>query len=108
MCDAAYCARLHCGTPVASLDALRALASVLHAISAAAESASSGTPTPEESANVPPSTTDAAELSLRDPRNRPPTAPSTPDVMETLAELLLAAMTALRDGEAGDEPEDQR
>lgn len=43
-----------------------------------------------------------------DPRNRPPTAPPTPDLMETLAELLLAAMTALRDGEAGDEREDRR
>jgi hypothetical protein len=41
------------------------------------------------------------------PRNRPPTAPPTPDLMETLAELLLTAMTALRDGEAGDEPEDR-
>jgi hypothetical protein len=43
-----------------------------------------------------------------DPGNRPPTAPPTPDLMETLAELLLAAMTALRDGEAGDEPKDRR
>lgn len=43
-----------------------------------------------------------------DPRNRPPTAPPTPDLMETLAALLLAAMTALRDGEAGDEREDRR
>jgi len=43
-----------------------------------------------------------------DPGNRPPPAPPTPDVMETLAELLLAAMTALRDGEAGDEPKDRR
>jgi hypothetical protein len=43
-----------------------------------------------------------------DPRNRPPTAPPTPDLMETLAELLLAAMTTPRDGEAGDEPEDRR
>jgi hypothetical protein len=43
-----------------------------------------------------------------DPRNRPPTALPTPDVMETLAELLLAAMTALRDEEIGDEPEDRR
>ena len=42
------------------------------------------------------------------PRNRPPPAPPTPDVMEALAELLLAAMTALRDEEAGDEPEDRR
>ena len=42
------------------------------------------------------------------PRNRPPPAPPTPDVMEALAELLLAAMAALRDGEAGDEPEDRR
>ena len=43
-----------------------------------------------------------------DPGNRPPPAPPTPDLMETLAELLLAAMTALRDGEAGDEPKDRR
>ena len=42
------------------------------------------------------------------PRNRPPPAPPTPDVMEALAELLLAAMAALRDREAGDEPEDRR
>jgi len=42
------------------------------------------------------------------PRNRPPPAPPTPDVMEALAELLLAAMAALCDGEAGDEPEDRR
>jgi hypothetical protein len=43
-----------------------------------------------------------------DPGNRPPPAPPTPDLMATLAELLLAAMTALRDGEAGDEREDRR
>jgi hypothetical protein len=42
------------------------------------------------------------------PRNRPPPAAPTPDVMEALAELLLAAMATLRDGEAGDEPEDRR
>ncbi len=42
------------------------------------------------------------------PRNRPPPPPPTPDVMEALAELLLAAMAALRNGEAGDEPEDWR
>ena len=42
------------------------------------------------------------------PRKRPPSAPPTPDVMEALAELLLVAMAALCDGEAGDEPEDQR
>ena len=42
------------------------------------------------------------------PRNPPPPAAATPDVMEALAELLLAAMAALRDGEAGDEPEDRR
>ena len=43
-----------------------------------------------------------------DPRNRPPKAPPTPDLLQTLADLLLEAMTALRDGEAGDEPEDRR
>ena len=42
------------------------------------------------------------------PRNRPPPAAATPDAMESLAELLLAAMTALRDEEVGDEPEDRR
>jgi hypothetical protein len=46
-------------------------------------------------------------LRLEDPRNRPPAAPPTPDLMETLADLLLAAMAGLRDGEAGDEPEDR-
>ena len=43
-----------------------------------------------------------------DPGNRPPPAAPTLDLMETLAELLLAAMTTLRDGEAGNEPEDRR
>ncbi len=41
-------------------------------------------------------------------KTRPPPAPPTPDVMKALADLLLAAMAALRDGEAGDEPEDRR
>jgi hypothetical protein len=52
----------------------------------------------------------STQLSLRfeDARNRPPPAPPTPDVLETLADLLLAAMVGLDDGEAGDEPEDQR
>jgi hypothetical protein len=99
---------LHRGAPVASLDALRALALVLHAMLATVESASSGTPTPEESANVPPSTPDAAELSSRRPQEPPPPAAPTSDVMEALAELLLSAMATLRDGEAGDESEDRR
>jgi hypothetical protein len=47
-------------------------------------------------------------LRFEDARNRPPPAPPTPDVLETLADLLLAAMAGLDDGEAGDEPEDQR
>ena len=47
-------------------------------------------------------------LLFKDARNRPPAAPPTPDVLETLADLLLAAMAGLGDGEAGDEPEDQR
>jgi hypothetical protein len=42
------------------------------------------------------------------PRNRPSPAPLTPDVIAALAELLLTAMAALHDGEAGDEPEDRR
>lgn len=51
-----------------------------------------------------------SQLTLRfeDARNRPPPAPPTLDVLETLADLLLAAMVGLDDGEAGDEPEDQR
>lgn len=50
------------------------------------------------------------QLNLRfeDDRNRPPPAPPTPDVLETLAELLLAAMTGLQGEEIGDEPEDRR
>jgi hypothetical protein len=47
-------------------------------------------------------------LHLGDPRNRPPAAAPTPDLIETLASLLLAAMAGLRDREAGDEPEDRR
>lgn len=52
----------------------------------------------------------STQLSLRfqDPRNRPPPAPPTPDLLETLADLLLAAMDGLRDREVGNEPEDQR
>ena len=42
------------------------------------------------------------------PKSRPPAAPPTPDVLETLADLLLTAMAGLRPGEAGDEPEDRR
>jgi hypothetical protein len=50
------------------------------------------------------------QLTLRfeDPKDRPPAAVPSPDLMATLAELLLAAMAGLRDGEAGDEPEDRR
>lgn len=54
----------------------------------------------------PPST--QLSLGFEDPRNRPPPAPPTPDLLETLADLLLAAMGGLDDGEAGNEPEDQR
>ncbi len=43
-----------------------------------------------------------------DPKSRPPAAPPTPDVLETLADLLLTAMAGLESGEAGDEPEDRR
>lgn len=47
-------------------------------------------------------------LLFQDPRSRPPAAPPTPDLLETLADLLLAAMAGLREKEAGDEPEDRR
>ena len=47
-------------------------------------------------------------LVFDDSMSRPPVAPPTPDVLETLADLLLTAMAGLRDGEAGDEPEDRR
>jgi hypothetical protein len=47
-------------------------------------------------------------LLFDDARTRPPTAPATPDVLETLADLLLTAMAGLRGGEAGDESEDRR
>jgi len=43
-------------------------------------------------------------LCFEDTRNRPPQAPPTPDLLETLADLLLAAMSGPRKGEAGDEP----
>lgn len=46
-------------------------------------------------------------LCFDDPRGRPPSAPPTPAVMETLADLLLAAVEGLRSGEAGDEPQDR-
>ena len=54
-----------------------------------------------------------AQLSLRldDPSNRPPAAPSTPELLEALADLLLAAMAwkdrANATGGIGDEPEDR-
>lgn len=50
------------------------------------------------------------QLSLRfeASKNRPPVAAPSPDLLTTLAELLLAAMAGLRDGEASDEPEDRR
>ena len=47
-------------------------------------------------------------LLFDDPGSRPPAAPPTPDVLETLADLLLTAMAGLRAGEADDEPEDRR
>ncbi len=47
-------------------------------------------------------------LRFEDPWNRPPPAPPTPDLLETLADLLLAAMGGLDDGEVGDESEDRR
>lgn len=52
----------------------------------------------------------STQLSLRfeDPRNRPPPAPPTPDLLETLADLLLAAVVGLGNGEVGDEPEGRR
>lgn len=46
-------------------------------------------------------------LLFDDPRNRPPAAAPTRDVLETLADLLLTAMAGLRPGEDGDEPEDR-
>jgi hypothetical protein len=53
------------------------------------------------------STPTQMSLAFEDARLRPPTAPPTPEVMKTLAELLLAAMAELRDGEVGHESEDR-
>jgi hypothetical protein len=41
-------------------------------------------------------------LALDDGRNRPPAAPPTPEIIETLAELLLAAATAMEGGSSDD------
>lgn len=47
-------------------------------------------------------------LRFEDPGNRPPAAAPSPDLMSTLADLLLTAMAGLSDAEAGDELEDRR
>lgn len=54
-----------------------------------------------------------SQLSLRldDPSSRPPAATSTPELLEALADLLLAAMAQKNETDAtggiGDEPEDR-
>lgn len=47
-------------------------------------------------------------LRLEDPRNRPPAAPATPEVLETLAELMLAAAQMIAEGSGDDAYEDHR
>ena len=47
-------------------------------------------------------------LILDDPRNRPPVAPATPEVLETLAELMLAAAHMMAEGPGDDAHEDHR
>ena len=51
---------------------------------------------------------EAVQLSLcfDDSRNRPPAAPPTPEVIETLADLLLAAVKAMQGGPQDDAHED--
>jgi hypothetical protein len=46
-------------------------------------------------------------LPLEGETNHPPTAPATPEVIATLADLLLAAMAGSKHAEAGDERQDR-
>jgi hypothetical protein len=51
----------------------------------------------------------AEQLSLPlDSRNRPPAAPTTPELLETLAELLLVAASTMKGGSRDDAREDHR
>ena len=45
-------------------------------------------------------------LALDDSRNRPPAAPATPELLETLAELLLAAASTIQGRTRDDDGED--
>lgn len=47
-------------------------------------------------------------LALDDNRNRPPAAPSTPAILEALADLLLTAATKMVEGPQNDAREDHR
>lgn len=47
-------------------------------------------------------------LALSDSRNRPPAAPTTPAILEALAELLLAAAGTMTEGSQNDACEDHR
>lgn len=47
-------------------------------------------------------------LKLDDPRNRPPAAPATPALLETLAELMLAAAGTMAEDAHDDAREDHR
>jgi hypothetical protein len=51
----------------------------------------------------------AEQLSLPlDSRNRPPAAPTSPELLETLAEMLLAAASTMQGGSRDDAREDHR
>lgn len=47
-------------------------------------------------------------LALADTRNRPPAAPSTPAILEALADLLLTAADKMAEGSQNDAREDHR
>lgn len=47
-------------------------------------------------------------LALDDSRNRPPAAPSTPAILEALADLLLTAADKMAEGSQNDTCEDHR
>ena len=47
-------------------------------------------------------------LALDDSRNRPPAAPSTPAILEALADLLLTAADKMAEGSQNDAREDHR
>lgn len=47
-------------------------------------------------------------LALDDPRNRPPAAPATAAILETLAELMLAAAGTMTEGSHDDARQDYR